>query len=260
MAGYLKVGNWVNDRLEGPGELFWLESSKAWKENYYAHSTLLLPMADGRLHPAPFNYKGNFHSGAFHDEQATVTIRDGTTRVGPWHNNKPVGNWDDHLLVAGPSLAENAKARTGGMPLSSSSKENYLVEIGEVKKDATVTAEKDEFHEYTNASARVAESSNTAGSKRQCTTADSRKVVHKHDSLSHEKQQKHTHSTMAGKYNNTHIITKRLSPEATNTSIEQSLSLLYNRHEASAVKACFYNVLAILGSSGGDSWSLTQFF
>jgi hypothetical protein len=55
----------------------------------------------------------------------------------------------------------------------------------------------------------------------------------------------HTHSTMACRYNNTHIITNRPSQQASNMSIEHSLSLLYNRHQASAAKAGFHIVLAI---------------
>jgi hypothetical protein len=57
---------------------------------------------------------------------------------------------------------------------------------------------------------------------------------------------------MASRYNNTHIITNRPSQQASNMSMEPSLPLLYNRHQASAAKAVIYNVLAIFVSSGGS--------
>jgi hypothetical protein len=45
----------------------------------------------------------------------------------------------------------------------------------------------------------------------------------------------HTHTTMADSYNNNHIITNWLSPEATNTSIESQYTLRSNRCQESRV-------------------------
>jgi hypothetical protein len=49
---------------------------------------------------------------------------------------------------------------------------------------------------------------------------------------------------MASRHNNNQTITNRGSQQASSTPLEPSLSLLYNRHQAYAAQAGFYNVLA----------------
>jgi hypothetical protein len=65
------------------------------------------------------------------------------------------------------------------------------------------------------------------GGDRLMLTAHFVRGVHKHDSLSHEKQQKQTHTTMASRHNNNQTITNRGSQQASNTPLEPSLSLYF---------------------------------
>jgi hypothetical protein len=104
--GYIVVCNWRNGEAHGMGERVWLESSITWKENssFMERSSVRESGPDGLAKTIPFNYKGKFQRGSLNDMNAVVTLKDGTTRVGPWRAGQPVGNWHDHTLVIASSV------------------------------------------------------------------------------------------------------------------------------------------------------------
>jgi hypothetical protein len=52
----------------------------------------------------------DFPEGKREDASASVTLKDGTTRVGPWREGKPVGDWwKTHELIVGGSITQQAE-------------------------------------------------------------------------------------------------------------------------------------------------------
>ena len=93
--GKVYIGEWKAEKAHGSGRRLWLESAPCWKENKDPESDIL-ENGTGR----PYVYSGTYVNHSREDESATVTLKDGTTRVGPWRNGRPVGDWwKDHTLV-----------------------------------------------------------------------------------------------------------------------------------------------------------------
>jgi len=93
-----------NGMRHGPGKECWLESAPKWKNNKDTRSSIQ-EYGTGR----PFVYSGTFMNNIHHDESATVTLKDGTTRVGPWQYGKPVGWWRiTHKVVAAVIVVQQA--------------------------------------------------------------------------------------------------------------------------------------------------------
>jgi hypothetical protein len=56
---------------------------------------------DGKLVGRPYSYVGRYVDNVETDERAVVSLKDGTTRIGPWANGKPIGDWrKDHELLS----------------------------------------------------------------------------------------------------------------------------------------------------------------
>jgi hypothetical protein len=93
--GRMLVGNWIEGKLSGPGKRVWLPLSPTWAENRFAHSPI--QMRGQTKLGFPYIYIGNYTRGLKEDPRATVILKDGTTRIGQWKNDKPVGDWwEDH--------------------------------------------------------------------------------------------------------------------------------------------------------------------
>ena len=57
----------------------------------------------------PYVYSGTLVNGFKEDESATVTLKDGTTRVGPWKRDRPFGDWwkDRELVTAATTTQQS---------------------------------------------------------------------------------------------------------------------------------------------------------
>lgn len=92
--GRIYVGYYHEGKLEGPGKALVDPQSSIWLQNQRSGSGIPSSIP---LVWLPFLYIGNFHNGRYHDERATVILKDGTTRIGPWKNGEIVGDWwEDH--------------------------------------------------------------------------------------------------------------------------------------------------------------------
>ena len=113
--GLIHVGHWKQGCLDGSGESFWLSSCKIWKANHCPGSAITVTTRNGkhlRKRGVPFRYKGTYRNDQKCDPQAVVTLKDGTTRRGPWEHDKPVGDWHSHTLIAGASTSRSSVARS----------------------------------------------------------------------------------------------------------------------------------------------------
>mmetsp|Transcript_20251 Transcript_20251/g.21698 ORF Transcript_20251/g.21698 Transcript_20251/m.21698 type:complete len:391 (-) Transcript_20251:149-1321(-) len=112
MRGLICNGEFRGGLITGKAESFWLEDSKNWKNNRFSKSVI----RDGDLKKhgkkIPFKYKGKFVNSAKNDEKAVVTLKDGTTRVGPWKDNRPVGDWHSHKKVESSSSESESSTPT----------------------------------------------------------------------------------------------------------------------------------------------------
>jgi len=106
--GKVYIGEWKDGSVQGSGKEFWLESAPSWKDNKDPESDILKNGAG-----LPFVYSGTYDDGHSQDESATVTLKDGTTRVGPWKDGMPVGDWwKDHKLVAATTTTTTTTSTT----------------------------------------------------------------------------------------------------------------------------------------------------
>ena len=89
--GKVYIGEFKNSTAHGYGKTFWLESVPRLAHNRRIRQSGI---------PRPSVYSGTFVNNMYQDEFATVTLSDGTTRVGPWKGGEPIGDWwKDHKLV-----------------------------------------------------------------------------------------------------------------------------------------------------------------
>ena len=107
--GLVCIGGWNHGIRHGQGEEFWMESSIVWTENHHDDSPIAhVNPANNKRTPVPFAYRGRLTNGYYHDKQAVVTLKDGTTRRGAWSYGEPVGDWHNHELVAQATAAAAA--------------------------------------------------------------------------------------------------------------------------------------------------------
>lgn len=99
--GYVIAGTRSANKLN-PAKLVWLPSSPCWINNNWPSSILRArdedcEGVDEEPVGLPFMYLGCFVNGFMEDDLAAVILKDGTTRIGPWKEGKPVGDWwEDH--------------------------------------------------------------------------------------------------------------------------------------------------------------------
>lgn len=94
--GKVFIGDFQNGLITGSGKSFWLKSCSIWKRNKFSQSEI-----NQGSDKVPYNYTGNYIESNKNDPSATVTLKDGTTRVGPWKDGSPVGDWwKTHLSAA----------------------------------------------------------------------------------------------------------------------------------------------------------------
>lgn len=145
--GRIYAGNWKDGQEDGVGEVYWLKSSNVWQSDHYPGSAIKQRYeATGGNRGVPFHYKGRFSNGCMVDEKAVVTLKDGTSRMGPWKNNEPVGRWDEHTLIARPvqrEVTEEAlrasQEQRQMKPLQAKKRKQPLVSVdrsGKLKRDA----------------------------------------------------------------------------------------------------------------------------
>ena len=98
--GVVYVGEWKEGQFHGAARVFWLDSAPSWIKNELGDTGIR--QHDGnRLISQPYTYVGNYVHNVEIDDAATVTLKDGTTRIGPWKAGKPVGDWwKDHQSAA----------------------------------------------------------------------------------------------------------------------------------------------------------------
>ena len=100
--GRVYIGELKDGKAHGSGKLFWLESAPSWKENRLSGSS---SVENGT--GLPYVCSGTCDDNRKEDESATVTLKDGTTRVGPWKSHRPVGGWwKDHKLVTAATTTQ----------------------------------------------------------------------------------------------------------------------------------------------------------
>ena len=99
--GVIYVGGWKKGDFSGSAQAFWLESSPTWIRNELGDTGVRQETSDGKLVGRPYSYTGTYKDNVESDARAIVTLKDGTTRIGPWAEGKPVGDWwKDHESVA----------------------------------------------------------------------------------------------------------------------------------------------------------------
>ena len=105
LQGLVYIGEFNVGFCNGKGESGWLPSCKTWKNDHFVGSNVKI--LDNQGKPLPFIYNGRFAYGRKSDKGAFVQLKDGTTRVGPWEDGHPVGDWrtshrpDNVATVAG---------------------------------------------------------------------------------------------------------------------------------------------------------------
>lgn len=107
--GNVYIGEWERGTMHGEGVSFWLPSSQTWTSNRLGASPIKWDANTNRSAGIPFRYEGSYIEGKKQDEQAVVTLKEGTSRQGEWENSKPVGGWYSHTEVV-PAAAPAAAA------------------------------------------------------------------------------------------------------------------------------------------------------
>jgi len=99
--GIIYVGGWKKGLFSGAARAFWLESSPTWIRNELGDTGVRQETRDGKLVGRPYSYVGRYVDNVETDERAVVSLKDGTTRIGPWANGKPIGDsWKDYELLS----------------------------------------------------------------------------------------------------------------------------------------------------------------
>ena len=94
----LTVGTWDRGNKVGLFKESRLPTSACWVANETSLSVLKRQRKGVPEEPKegvgiPYIYIGKYKANSKDDSRATVVLRDGSTRVGPWKDDKPVGNW-----------------------------------------------------------------------------------------------------------------------------------------------------------------------
>ena len=115
--GLICIAQWKGGLLNGKGKSSWLQESTIWLKNYLPNSPIF--EKDGRRTVKyPFTYDGEYVNSAKVAKNATVTLKNGMTKVGPWKGGIPAGDWwVDHTILitnAGDERTSTRKRTTQG--------------------------------------------------------------------------------------------------------------------------------------------------
>lgn len=115
--GLICIAQWKGGLLNGKGKSSWLQESKIWLENRQPNSPIF--EKDGRRTVKyPFTYDGEYVNSAKVAKNATVTLKNGMAKIGPWKEGIPVGDWwVDHTTLitnAGDERTSTRKRTTQG--------------------------------------------------------------------------------------------------------------------------------------------------
>lgn len=95
--GQVTIGVSENNSFTGICKQVWLPQSRVWTKNIDTKSPILSREYYNRdintKRTVPFIYIGKMKGLVRCDDFARVVLQDGTTRVGPWRNGRPVGDW-----------------------------------------------------------------------------------------------------------------------------------------------------------------------
>lgn len=102
--GYVRIWNFDQGLFFGSGMLLWLPTAPCWIRNEWPDSVIKSKSGKGY----PFIYIGSYDKGSRVDHRAVVILKDGTTRIGPWQEGYPVGEWwsDHERSITKPSDIE----------------------------------------------------------------------------------------------------------------------------------------------------------
>jgi hypothetical protein len=119
--GKIYIGEWKSGECHGSGKSLWLKSSNTWINNKFPASEIKQKEGEKNV-SRPYVYIGDYADGIKNDANAMVTLKDGTTRAGPWEKGKPVGDWwseEDHPLTATLTAASCGVASSLSEPRAS---------------------------------------------------------------------------------------------------------------------------------------------
>ena len=149
--GKVYVGGWKGGFCHGLGKSFWLESSSTWCKNYLPGSEIRQNI-DGKRVPVPYQYVGQYKQSLKDDPKATVTLKDGTTRVGRWSANKVVGGWwTDHQSAETGSTSRGRKtgsSRAAAAAKTATSRRRKKQKQSENVGSSTTSNEQDETKQH----------------------------------------------------------------------------------------------------------------
>lgn len=152
MMGSVYVSTWKDDKPVGKVEFFWLESSNVWKNNTDDSSEIANTNGRGRrnanenIRRLPFKAYATMNENfQICDEDAIITLKDGTRRRGPWQNDYPQGRggWHTHKKVYGKDLVKLVRNK------KRKSRDNHVVEAK--KKGRWYKRHSPEIKEYLHA-------------------------------------------------------------------------------------------------------------
>ena len=179
--GLIHVGHWKNGCLDGSGESFWLSSCKIWKSNHCPGSAITVTTRHGkhlRKRGVPFRYKGNYRNDQKCDPQAVVTLKDGTTRRGPWEHDKPVGDWHIHTLIVGCSTPRLSVARSsvenGNIGVASSVASSVANQNHNLNLEADLQTEDTDNESLNNGTSRTRKRARSSSAASSVVTPDNR--------------------------------------------------------------------------------------
>ncbi|GAX25339.1 hypothetical protein FisN_5Lh432 [Fistulifera solaris] len=145
--GYVIAGTRTKNNLN-PAKLVWLSSSPCWINNNWPSSVLRVREEDfdgDDEEPTglPFMYLGGFVNGLMEDDHAAVILKDGTTRIGPWKEGNPVGDWWEDHEERYTTLEDIATLQSFGSFCPDLSKEVKAVKKKLFAKESAFTAIRD---------------------------------------------------------------------------------------------------------------------
>mmetsp|Transcript_19936 Transcript_19936/g.35057 ORF Transcript_19936/g.35057 Transcript_19936/m.35057 type:complete len:416 (+) Transcript_19936:181-1428(+) len=128
IEGLVYIGGFKDGLCHGKGKGCWSETCEVWRSNVLKYSVINQKInKNGKAMKAgvPFIYIGRYEKDVKSDPKATVILKDGTKRVGPWENGVPIGDWwvfhiepEDSIASHSELSAPPSSARRSTRPLT----------------------------------------------------------------------------------------------------------------------------------------------